>query len=777
MVKRVLALLGVFTALGLIMGIVGLVGPGTVDATQHSANRSFSADSVVPGNTVVVTVTATNVGSFAQIVETLEPGLDYKPGSASLDGVAYKLNVSAGGRTLTATLFGETRFQYSVTVSSTASITGVVKDSDRNPETIGGASTITAAATPTPEPTATPEPSPEPEVGPTANRGFSAASVAAGGNLEVTITVGDYGFGGQIVETLPEGFGYVSSDDAGAVFDANAGTVTFTLVDETSFKYTVTASSTPGDYLFAGTLTDSDLNVHVVGGDSSVTVLPVGVPTATRAFSAASLMLGSSLDVTISVADYGFGGLIVETLPEGFGYASSDPAGARFDADAGTVSFTLVDEPSFKYSVTASSTAGDYSFSGTLRDSDLNVHAVGGDSSVSVEAPPGPMATRAFSPSPVAQGATLAVSITATNYGFGGQIVEMVPEGFDYVSSVPAGATFDPAARSVSFTLVDERVFRYTLIVPSTDGDYSFSGTLRDSDTNVHVIGGDSSVTVEAAPGPTATRTFSRSPVAQGVTLEVSITATNYGFGGQIVEMVPEGFGYVSSAPAGATFDPAARSVSFTLVDERVFTYTVTAPSTDGDYSFSGTLKDSDTNLHLIGGDSEITVSGVAPTPRPTRPSHPRATNRAPSFEEGASATRTVAENSAAGTAVGEPLTATDRDDDDLVYSLAGGDTELFDINKETGQLSVAEGADLDFESKSTHSVTVRVKDDGGKLDNINVSISVTDVDEAGMIELPAEAPELGSELTVALIDPDGDVTTINWQWERSEDQMTWAPI
>ena len=49
-----------------------------------------------------------------------------------------------------------------------------------------------------------------------------------------------------------------------------------------------------------------------------------------------------------------FGGLIVETLPEGFGYVSSDPAGASFDADAGTVTFTLVDETSFKYSVTAS---------------------------------------------------------------------------------------------------------------------------------------------------------------------------------------------------------------------------------------------------------------------------------------------------------------------------------------------------------------------------------------------------------------------------------------
>ena len=45
------------------------------------------------------------------------------------------------------------------------------------------------------------------------------------------------------------------------------------------------------------------------------------------------------------------------------------------------------------------------------------------------------------------------------------------------------------------------------------------------------------------------------------------------------------------------------------------------------------------------------------------------------------------------------------------------------------------------------------------------------------MIELSAEAPELGSELTAAVMDPDGDVTSISWQWERSADQMTWAPI
>ena len=180
----------------------------------------------------------------------------------------------------------------------------------------------------------------------------------------------------------------------------------------------------------------------------------------------------------------------------------------------------------------------------------------------------------------------------------------------------------------------------------------------------------------------------------------------------------------------------------------------------------------------MVTGDSSITVR-TPTTTTPSRPSRARApTNRAPAFEEGSSATRSVAENSAAGTAVGDPITAIDRDDDDLVYSLTGGDTELFDINKETGQLSVAEGASLDFESKGTYSVTARVLDDGGKRDNINVSISVTDVDEAGMIELLGGSTRTRQRTDmVAVMDPDGDVTNISWQWERSEDQMTWAPI
>ena len=326
--------------------------------------------------------------------------------------------------------------------------------------------------------------------------------MAPGAEVVVTISAADYGFGGQIVETLPTGWGYESSDPAGATFDANDRTVTFTLVDETSFEYTVTASSTSGSHDFSGVLVDSDLNRHQIGGASSVTVQATSGATASRSFSPASVAPGAEVVVTISAANYGFGGQIVETLPTGWGYESSDPAGATFDANDRTVTFTLVDETSFEYTVTASSTSGSHNFSGVLVDSDFNRHQIGGASSVTVQATSGATASRSFSPASVAPGAEVVVTISAANYGFGGRIVETLPTGWGYESSDPAGATFEANDRTVTFTLVDETSFEYTVTASSTSGSHNFSGVLVDSDLNRHQIGGASSIRVGTPPRP-----------------------------------------------------------------------------------------------------------------------------------------------------------------------------------------------------------------------------------------------------------------------------------
>ena len=101
-----------------------------------------------------------------------------------------------------------------------------------------------------------------------------------------------------------------------------------------------------------------------------------------------------------------------------------------------------------------------------------------------------------------------------------------------------------------------------------------------------------------------------------------------------------------------------------------------------------------------------------------------------PVFGEGATATRSVAENTAAGTDIGSPLTATDAENDSLEYTLEGADAASFDIVLGTGQLRTKTGVDYNYEAaKNSYSVTVKV-DDGSGTDTIAVTVNVTDVAE-----------------------------------------------
>ena len=103
--------------------------------------------------------------------------------------------------------------------------------------------------------------------------------------------------------------------------------------------------------------------------------------------------------------------------------------------------------------------------------------------------------------------------------------------------------------------------------------------------------------------------------------------------------------------------------------------------------------------------------------------------NEAPSFTEGSTATRSIAENKAAGTNVGAAFTATDVDaNTTLTYSLSGTDAATFRIVSTNGQLKTK--AALNYETKKSHSVTITVSDGEGSTDTIDVTIDVTDVYE-----------------------------------------------
>ena len=104
-------------------------------------------------------------------------------------------------------------------------------------------------------------------------------------------------------------------------------------------------------------------------------------------------------------------------------------------------------------------------------------------------------------------------------------------------------------------------------------------------------------------------------------------------------------------------------------------------------------------------------------------------TNSAPTFTEGTSTMRSVAENTASGQNIGAAVTATDTDTSDtLTYTLGGTDAADFGIVRSSGQLQTS--AALNFETKDSYAVTVSVSDGNGGAGSINVTINVTDVAE-----------------------------------------------
>ena len=112
-------------------------------------------------------------------------------------------------------------------------------------------------------------------------------------------------------------------------------------------------------------------------------------------------------------------------------------------------------------------------------------------------------------------------------------------------------------------------------------------------------------------------------------------------------------------------------------------------------------------------------------TSDPTRAVQPNADNRAPKFGEGASTFRVVMENAKPNETdddttddvdestqgdVGGPIAATDDNGDTLSYTLGGPDKDLFMVGTD-GQLEVKAGANLNYESQASHTVTITAND------------------------------------------------------------------
>ena len=115
---------------------------------------------------------------------------------------------------------------------------------------------------------------------------------------------------------------------------------------------------------------------------------------------------------------------------------------------------------------------------------------------------------------------------------------------------------------------------------------------------------------------------------------------------------------------------------------------------------------------------------------------------------------RTVAENTPAEEDIGDPVSATDADNDGLTYSLDEDNTEVFHIVPESGQLQTK--GPLDHEAEPSYTVTVTATDPSGESDSIEVTITVTDENE------PPPAPAI--PMVTAAVTDGHNTLDVNWE-------------
>ena len=425
---------------------------------------------------------------------------------------------------------------------------------------------------------------------------------------------------------------------------------------------------------------------------------------ATRSFGSDSVVGGAELEIELSVSGLGGFGQVRETLPEGFSFAGSDEPAV---VDGQSVSFTvLANETTFSYTVTAPTAAGTYEFSGTVLDSDKESEDTGGASSIEVTGQP-LGAVRSISRSSVSPGEQVTVSITASGFGDAASVEENVPAGLSYTASSLSSAAVNVGESSIRFTLLGEDSFSYTLTA-GDPGEYTISGTITDLDRVTLDITGDDSVTVTPAEAAMASRSFAAGFVEPEGEIAVNIAASGYGAAAQIVETLPEGFTYVGTDLPGGAVDTTGQAVTFVVLGEAGFSYTVAAPAEMGAYTFSGSLSDIDQAETEIGGATELHVGN-------------------PGIVIDDSGVREINENTPGGVRIGDPINASSAVSA-VSFEITSAAADTFDIEPDNGQLRTK--GDLDYESRSSYSLQVTISDEYGVSESLVVTIKVLDRDE-----------------------------------------------
>ncbi len=477
---------------------------------------------------------------------------------------------------------------------------------------------------------------------------------------------------------------YSLDDDAGGLFSIEAGTgivrVAGALDAETATSHNITVRATSDD----GSTTTQSFSITVTDVDE-FDISAISDTDAAADSVAEDAVVGSVVGVTASAFD--------SDVTDDVTYTLDDNAGGLFSIEAGTgivrVAGALDAETATTHSITVRATSDDgstatQSFSITVTDIDEFDVGVVTDSDVTANT--------------VAEDAIVGTVVGVTGLASDADVTDSVT----YSLSDDAGGRFAIDANTGVVTVNGALDYEantshsVTILATSDDGSTSSqSFTINVTDVNEGAIG--------AVSDTDATADAVGEDAIVGTTVGVTANATDPDVGDTVTYSLDDDAGGLFTIDANT----GIVTVAGALDAEAATSHSITIRATSSDTSFSTTT------LSISVNDvDEFDISALS--------------------DSDASAD-SVAEDAAVGSVVGVTASAFDSDvTDNVTYTLDDDAGGLFSIDANTGVIRVA--AALDYETATSHSVTVRASSTDGSSASRTFTIDVTDLNDSSPV-------------------------------------------
>nr|WP_165123039.1 cadherin repeat domain-containing protein [Bradyrhizobium sp. 6(2017)]QIG91065.1 cadherin repeat domain-containing protein [Bradyrhizobium sp. 6(2017)] len=473
--------------------------------------------------------------------------------------------------------------------------------------------------------------------------------------------------------------------------DVNGGTVTFSLSDDAGGRFAIDASTgvvtvANASLLDFETTTSHDITVKAADASGAFT---------TQTFTIAVTDVAPTQPVD--------GNNAANTVSEGA--ANGDLVGitaTSSDVNGGTVTFSLSDDAGGRFAIDASTGVVTVANASLLDFETTTSH----DITVKAADASGAFTTQTF---------TIAVTdVAPTQPVDGNNAANTVSEGAANGDLVGITATSsDVNGGTVTFSLSDDAGGRFA-IDASTGVVTVANASLLDFETTT-----SHDITVKAADasGAFTTQTFTiavtdvaptqpvdgnnaANTVSEGAANGdlVGITATSSDVNGGTVT-------FSLSDDAGGRFAIDASTGVVTVANASLLDFETTT-------SHDITVKAADASGAFTTQTFTIAVTDVAPT-QPV---------------DGNNAANTVSEGAANGDLVGITATSSDVNGGTVTFSLSDDAGGRFAIDASTGVVTVANASLLDFETTTSHDITVKAADASGAFTTQTFTIAVTDV-------------------------------------------------